>query len=194
MALDPVDAALDAIAAHLAGQAGIASALRGWPEHGKRLDLSAGPVVSVVQASEPERELVPPTEVGRESLGDGRLRVLYEVALVRFDVQLDLWARHRATRDHAALIVERALHNRIPWRTGLELTSDGYHGRPLSIEARGGFPVDDDESVSAGEWRQRWTLRVLTDEVVPRELGTQQVITLRTAIDGSPPEDHDITS
>lgn len=193
MPLDPVDAALDALAAHLGGVEGIAEAMRGWPEHGKRFSLASGPVVTLVRAGEPERELVPPTEVDRADLGGGRLEVLYQVALVRFDVQLDLWARHRATRDHAALLVERALHNRIPWKTGLEISSTGYHSRPLSIEARGGMPVDTDESVSVGEWRHRWMLRVLTDEVVPAETATQQVITLRTQIDDSEPDDHDIT-
>lgn len=159
MAIDPIDAALDAVAAYLGGLSGIAAGQRGWPEHPERLDLRGGPVVTVTQVDH-HRVLLPPHPL------DTGATVTWKVANLTIAAQLDAWAAYRAQRDDAGAVLEAGLHNRIPWQHGLYLLSTGFHDRPLVVTAGQGRSVDDGNGAEVGEWRRRWMLTIQTDLVV----------------------------
>lgn len=185
-ALDPVTSALDAIAAHFANAGGIATALRGWPEHPRKLDLTSGPVVTVTFVDDDVVD-VPPTHV-RDTHPP-----LFRVGEFVITAQLDLWCRYRVERDSAGRLVEAALHNRLPHQTGLYLDSRSYHRRPLTVTASDGRNVDDRTAAAVGEWRRRWQLRIVTDRVERVDVPTQKTIRLRPTVQGVPDPDFDIS-
>lgn len=177
MAIDPVDAALDALATYFGGLSGIASAERGWPEHPEQLDLSSGPALTVTRVDD-QRVYVPP-----KPLDDGPT-VTYQVGELTITAQLDLWAAYRAQRDDAGAVVEVGLHNRLPQQSGLFLDSTGYHDRPLDVVAGQGTSLDDDGRDTVGEWRRRWLLTITTDLVVLADTPQQLAIVLRATAGG----------
>lgn len=172
MAIDPVDAALDALAAYFAGLDGIADAFRGWPERDKDLDLTGGPVVSVVRASD-QRTECPPNAVNDAAPW------LWRVGDLTITAQVDLWAAYRAQRDDAALVIQDALHNDLPWRNGLYLTSAGYHDRPLTCLAGLGRSDGEPNASTVGEWRRTWMVTITTDLVVETATPTLTSATIR---------------
>lgn len=186
MAVDPIDAALDAIAAHIGAQSGIATARRGWPEHATDLDLSQGPVVTVTHAGD-QRTQVAPGLIGSSK------PFLWRTAELRITAQLDLWTAYRAQRDDAARIVEAALNDGLPWRTGLHLTSTAYHGRPLTVASGDGRSMDEEKAATEGEWRRTWMLEVLTDLVAETATPAQDEITIRPTAGGIAESDFDVT-
>ncbi|MEQ1494492.1 MAG: hypothetical protein ABL912_01860 [Novosphingobium sp.] len=176
--LDPVDSALDAIAAYFASLTGIADAERGWPERETDLDLSAGPVVTAAYAGHTRVEQSPDHIPGTSP-------PQWHAGLLTIDVQLDLWAAYRSQRDAAARIVEAGLQNSMPWRFGLLLTSRAYFGRPLTILATDGRNTDEPDAAAIGEWRRTWMLTVQTDLVVTTNTPSQTQILVRPTVDGT---------
>jgi hypothetical protein len=175
VAIDPVDAVVDALATYFAGLSGIASALRGWPEHPEALDLTAGPVVTVT-AVDHQRARVVPTCLASQvppALSTWKLNEL------TITLQLDVWAAYRSERDDAGAVIEAGLHNSLPQRHGLYLTSTGYYDRPFVVSASDGRSMDDGDGAEVGEWRRRWLLQVVTDTVVLVETPQQLELVLR---------------
>lgn len=182
--IEPVDAALDAIAAHF--QTALAShsltALRGFPEANKDLDLQAGPVLTVTGGSGDE-EACSPNEVDRTST-----QVLYRIGYLTVPVQLDLWCRSRALRDRVGIAVREAFHNRLPWTAGLYLTSSRYHNRPIDLVLDKPRAVDDDgDSASARQWRATWMCTVTTDvvQLVTMPILTEAIVEVETDVGGT---------
>lgn len=178
MPTDPVDAALDAIAAHFGALSGIASAQRGWPEHQADLDLTAGPIVTLTTIGT-EEDHCPPTSVD-SSLASPNTTETYRTGYLTIDVQLDLWCAYRAQRDETAPIVESGAHNDIPWRHGLFLASTDYYSRPITAVLSAGRPEEEAQAAEVGEWRFRWLLTVQTDRVVQKTLPAQITGTVQT--------------
>jgi hypothetical protein len=180
MAIDPVAAAADAIAAYLQANVTGLTARRGWPEGNVELDLGAGPVAAVTPGP---REDTPcsPREVDRT--GSGTLTLTYRVAELDITAQLDVWAAYRAVRDDTVAAIEAKLHNRLPFQPGLWLTSTGYFNRPLTIESRRISVPDSEDTAPAGEWRATWELRIRSDLVVQTTKPEIVTTTLRTSTD-----------
>lgn len=187
MPVDPTDSALDAVAAYFGGLTGIASAQRGFPEHAASLDLRAGPVATITFVDDQRTPVSP-------GLLNTAKPFLWRTAELRVVAQLDLWAPYRAQRDAAARIIEAALDNDLPFRTGLYLASAGYHGRPLTVTASAsdGRNIDEDAAATEGEWRRMWTLEVITDLVAETDTPAQYRQTLRPTVGGVTDPDTDV--
>lgn len=168
-----MDSALDALAAHFGTLTGIAVVQRGWPEHPRDLDLTAGPIVTVTRVDDTPTH-VPPTPL------DTGPTVTWKVAELQIVAQVDLWAAYRAQRDDAGAVLEAGLHNRLPMQTGLYLTQADYHSRPLVVLASSGTSVEDGSAAEVGEWRRRWMVSIQTDLVVLVETPEQLELVLRT--------------
>lgn len=163
MAIDPVDAAVDAVVAHLAAAFGSAATiLRGWPEANVEQDLGAKPLV-VVSAGPEDREACPPT--AKSQSGTTTLSVVYRIAYLRIPAQIDLVCAHRAVRDTASLTLRQALDNALPGKPGLYLSSTGYFNRPVTVRAPRVLPDDDGDTASTGQWSRSWDIVIETDEV-----------------------------
>lgn len=192
MPIDPIAAALDAVAARFVGLGTPAlRARRGWPEHGVDLDLEAGPLLSVFAVDQGVATRCSPRAVAVGGTGAQALTT-YRVGFLRVAMQLDLWAKYRAQRDDLAHAIEAAAAGSIPHHSGLRLTSAGYHERPLTLTLGAGRALDDGPKVEAGEWRQVWTASVDTDLVVevthPRLLANAfQLATLNLGVELTEP-------
>jgi hypothetical protein len=160
MAIDPIASALQALATHLTTALGelVASVRVGWPEHEQDFDLAEGPIVTLF-AGEVLEERCAPFELDREDTETG-VQVLYKVAEMTFPVQLDLWTAYRAHRDDVALHLIEALENRAPHGSGLWLSHEDYHGRPVSFEVISNQRPQAQDGIERGEWRATWMLRV----------------------------------
>lgn len=185
--IGPVPAACDAIAAFFARKIPALRGLRGWPEHDDLLDLGnpddgVKAVLSVFAGERPSSTIrrVPPRKVDQTDIAGGpQVCILYRVAWIEFDVQLDLWAPHRAVRDEFAALVEVASVDRLPvspdfraFATG-HFERSGYFDRPIDCVLLGSAIVDNDGAVESGEWRQTWNAHVWMDLVVPTDRFTK---------------------
>jgi hypothetical protein len=171
MAIDPLDSACDALVAHLDSEvAELVSVIRGWPEHAEDLDVSGGPVCAVTHGRA-RTEPCNPITVDTSS-DSGTTTVTYKVANLGFDVQIDVWAAHRYTRDETALAVLEALHNQLPHTPDLWLTHADYYSRPVTFELVSSEAMNTADGVERGLWRWRWTLRAKTDKVATKAFHT----------------------
>lgn len=179
MAIDPVSAALDAIAAHFAA-AGISglTARRGWPEANVELDLGAGPLLTVAATDRGRVVFVTPVRV--DSADDLHT---YKVGELEVAATLDLWCAYRATRDDAAALVDAALHNGLPFWSGLRVTSSGYFSRPVNVWAQRISLPDETDGAARGEWRASWALVVTSDLVAQATIPRLARIALRVSTD-----------
>lgn len=167
--IDPIAAAVEAIAAHFEAELGpdgddvLARVLRGWQEEGDELDLSGKPVLSIAPGGE-EREDCSPRSLGSTEAA-GVTTYLYRVGDLRFVAQLDLWAAYKAQLDDVIPTLIRACGDSPPRPKILRLTSTGYYNRPLACHL--GPPVEDVDGDTAkrGQWRRTFDLRVETDLV-----------------------------
>lgn len=167
---DPVASALEAVRAHIKAHIPGAVSVRGPEEFPE--SYSGGVVFSVVELSRGWAAMMTPAEVDRTDLGPTAARVVWRVAQLEIAAQVTLWADYRFIQDILAGAVESGgavgtsmWHNRLPWKVGLELASEEYHGRPLTIEAGGGIAQRDPDDVVEGMWRRTWDLDILTDLV-----------------------------
>lgn len=176
--INPVDSALDAIAAHFAAQPGIGSAIRGFPEHARDLDFSFGPLITLTYADD-QREPCSPSPIA------GTFPFLWHTGTLTIDAMLDLWTPYRAQRDDAARVVEDSLNNALPHRTGLQLVSKGYHLRALVATATGGRDTDEPEASATGEWRRTWMLTIETDLVALTNTSAQSSYQIRPTVDST---------
>jgi len=177
--IDPRPALLDALVTHLTTQLAALSAetdangealvgievLRGWPEHALESDIGTKPELAVT-AGNATIEPCAPDSVDNADQGDGTYVTQYRVGYLRVTVQLDLWCGYRVQRDAYGHQVEAALHNQVPFARGLWLQSTGYYSRPITAHVTDSRLEDDGQSSPRGQWRQTWTLDVLTDVVV----------------------------
>lgn len=192
MPIDPLAAAVDAVASHFVGRGTPPlRARRGWPEHGVDLDLEAGPLLSVFALEQPAATRCSPRAVVVTGEGAQALTT-YRVGYLRVAMQLDLWAKYRAQRDDSALAVETAVALNLPHHAGLRLSSTGYYSRPLTLTLGAGRAIDDASKVETGEWRQVWTAVVETDLVAqvthPRLLNNAfQVVTQHLGLEVTEP-------
>ena len=175
----PMDAAADAVAAHFAAAIPALKAIRGWPERGDDLDLDgadgtgapyrAALSVSVSPNYTTVRQI--PTRAKATPNGD-KIDVLYRLALLTGNMQIDLWCPFRSVRDEFSDLVNSA-SAQLPHRSYLRLAStgffdrDGYYDRPFDATLTDVRNKDNDDGVSAGEWRKTWTVVVKTDLVLP---------------------------
>lgn len=158
--VDPTEAAIDALAVWLEGQPGITKAIRGWPEQPKDLDVSAGPVVSIIPGGEPTYSWGTPAVVATAPRDDGKLLVTWRLADLVQRLQVDVWASHRAVRNRVAAQLAAAWHDDLPFRTGLELAASKHFGVTASLIPLGSVPMDDAATAPVGEWRQRIELEL----------------------------------
>lgn len=178
--IDPVAAAMDAIAKYFDGAIDGVTVKSGWPDGARALDLSKGPKASVTPGP-PRSALVSPKVIGE---ADEPGKKLVRVAEFEVLAQLDLWAPQRAVRDRLALRFEEAFHNGLPFRTGLWLTSTDYRDRPLIIEAQPARNTDDrGTSAADGIWRQTWDLAIRSDLVVAVEMVELAIVTLQAEVE-----------
>lgn len=163
--LDPVASALEAVRDHfVAGLPGV-TVVRGPQEFPVNFDGDTT-VMSMVEISR-EWEEMSPTMVEQVAESAIAATVTYKVAQLRLRAQLDLWTSYRYGQDTTGSTVENLFHNRLPWKTGLELVSVRYHDRPLTITALGaGIAQRDPDDVAEGIWRRTWDLEIHTDLVL----------------------------
>lgn len=184
MAIDPRASVLDALATYLGTELSGLTVRRGWPEDAVEVDLAAKPELAVT-AGPSTVELCSPDSVS-EAVDGGTVTVGYRVGYLRMQVQLDLWATYRAQRDAQGALVEAALHNQVPFGAGLWLTQADHFGRPITATVTESRIEDDASGAPRGQWRQSWTLDVLTDVVVHADhpLLTQVDVDLTTVLEG----------
>lgn len=176
------EALLDAIVAYFTTALALASPAittkKGWPDGDAPLELESGPVLTVTLTSS-EEELCSPADVDV----DGST-VTYRVGYLTSRVQLDLWCAYRVQREDAGLLVQQAMHNRLPHTTGLWIDSANYFDRPLSIDITGTKTFDEGTDPAAvGEWRCSWDLEVLTDLVLDATVPQQTDIQVQATVD-----------
>lgn len=194
MAIEPVSAALDAIAAYFqaAGISGL-TARRGWPEANVELDL-ANPLLTVAATDRGRVVFVSPKLVD-QSVAD---LCTYVVGELEVAATLDLWCAYRATRDDVAALVDAKLHNGLPFWSGLRVTSTGYYSRPVNVRAERISLPDDNDTAPRGEWRSSWALVVHSDVVAQATIPRLAHLALRVTTDLSGVEltepDVDITA
>lgn len=171
---DPVASALEAVSAHILTLLPTAISIRGPEEFPG--DYAGGLVFSIVELSR-EWEEVTPTEVSRLTIAQTN-STLYKVAQLRLRAQVKMWTDYRFIQDviggaveSGGLTLESMWHNRLPWKGGLELVSEWYHQRPLTITAGAGISEQDPDNVGDGMWRRIWDLDILTD-LVARDLNS----------------------
>lgn len=171
---DPTGAALDALAAWFSQKVPDLTARRGWPGDNRAAD-PAGALLTVTPAGAGDVEACAPRSLG--TLPDGQR--LYRIAELLLPAQLDLWAPYPAVRDRFAREIEARLHNGLPLRSGLWLTS-GFYDRPLTVTARrAGHRDDEAAGPGIGLWRAVWEVEIRTDLVVPAATPTLATATLR---------------
>ena len=185
MATNAVDSAIDAVVAHLATIAGIADALRGWPERNKAFTLDAGPVVTLTYTDHTRSEHPPYPVVEGPT-------VTWKTADLKIGAQLDLWAAYKAQADDAAGLIQAGFHDDIPLRAGLHLTQADYFGRSVSAELGRGRRTNGPLSASEGEWRRTWDVQIWCAEVVQADTPQQLETILRTG-DNAGSEDTSVT-
>jgi len=168
--VDPTDAMIDALVAYLATTLGSGYTVRaGWPEHGKRLDLSE-PLIAVT-AGAPDDEERSPEAIRHTDEGDGTTTSLYAYGRRGIDVQVDLWAAYRAVRATAGVAVLKAFNGpKFPHVAGLNLELTTYHSVRATYDLTpGGGRDDNPDGAALGEWRQTFALRAeceLVDEKI----------------------------
>lgn len=184
--LGPEESALEAIARYFRTLSGVYKAERGWPEWEESLNLANGPHITVSLANS-TRTPVSPFYV------DDTDPAQWKTGTLSIDAQLDLWTHTRYQRDRMARVVEDGLHNDLPFRTGLRLTSRNYYDRPLDIVAGEGRNTSEPDAAREGEWRRTWMLTISTDTVTVRDVPDQDTITVRAEVDDVSEPDLDIT-
>ena len=161
--IHPEDAAVEALVAYFTSAVpSLSGVLSSYPEHAVRLDLAAGPVLSLSSVEGP-REPHPPEELPdlTTGAGTGTLTVYYKVATQTITIQADLWCAYKEIRNEVGQLVEEAMDNSAPFGTGIRVTMPRYYD--LNLTGRSSSPgsnVDADTTQSAprGEWAKRWTL------------------------------------
>lgn len=198
MAIDPIDAALDAAVAYFASAVPtLADVVKGFPEHNDAIDLGAGAVLSVAQIGTPEAAYCSPGIV--DTIDGQPLTHQYRVAWFTMFFQLDLWAPYKAQREIEGVLVDAALNNNLPYTSGLRLLSTGYYGRPLDIRPINGRLQDEgNDDAVRGEWRRTWDLEVRSDLIVdgvttPRQDTITQVLTTALGTQDVIEPEYDIT-
>lgn len=163
MAIDPIAAACDAIAAHLTTITGL-TARRGWPEHGVEASIASGAGLLAVTPGPVQYERCAPRSVDA-TVSAPNVTVTYRIAWLRIEAQLDLWAPYRAVRDDLVAAVEAKAANSLPNHSDLRLTSTGYYSRPLTVELDQMTPEDGGANTERGVFRQTWRAVISTDLV-----------------------------
>ena len=166
MAIDPVAAAVEAIAAYLetALGANVSKVIRGWPESAEDMDLSDTPVVSVTPPPRGIRVPCSPKSLGSVTVGDVTTHT-YRVGWFDFQCQIDLWCGYRDHMDTVGALIETALVGDPPNPPDIRILSTGYHGRPLTLTLGDSAADYDGDTSHKGEWRMSWDVNVSTDVV-----------------------------
>lgn len=198
---DPVPAALEAVAAHIKSRFPDAVSIRGPEEFPE--DYDGGVVFSIVELSLEREDLMAPSLVDQNNTTDISADPLYKMAQLTIRAQVTMWTDYRFTQAAQGGVVEgggalqKSLwHNRLPRKGGLDLTSDLYHDRPLTITAGGGVAEQDPDEVADGMWRRVWDLVILTD-LVARQIGAPRaaeiIIELSTELGPDTVQEPDLT-
>lgn len=185
MPIDVAQSAAQALADHLAssvvvtynGVTGPLRVRRGWNEDTEAYSLSDGPVAAVTATGIPVASWHAPANFERAPAGG---LFSWKVADLQIQIQLDVWAPHRATRDRVAFAVDQALHNDVPYRGGLYLTQPDYYGRSVHFHADPPHNHEQDSlTPSAAEWRTTWALRAECAKIIQAATPQQLNWTLR---------------
>ncbi len=165
--LDPTESAIEALRSYFLTVIPSITTVRGPQEFPDPWDRSA-PVLSLVAVAPPESTfLMGAFVVQRTTVGGSGDTVLWKVANTTIRIQMDLWTPYRFGGDIVGALVQNALHNSLPWRMGILLTSTTYHDRPLTVTATGtGFAERDADEVAEGVFHKQWDLSAVTDIVV----------------------------
>lgn len=182
MAIDPIESAIDALIAHFStltvawkGSTASLRVERGWTEGNTAFDFEDGPVLTLTHLSERREEHTPePTAEGPT--------VTWNVADLTILVQMDLWSPYREVHDDAALAVREALHDDLPYRVGLHLTSDDYYDQEITVHTSEGRNLPTSEGPQVGEWRRMWELTVSAAEVREIDMPQQETWQLDTVV------------
>lgn len=194
MPIDPVAAALDALAAYFTTALPGCAVLRAWPEAEADLDLSKTTIV-LTQAGPAKGTRCPPGLVDQTDAAPNVV-CRYRVAWLEVPIQIDCWSPFRAERDDQAPDIDEKLNNGLPYRPGLWIDSTGYYSRPLIVDTSAISFHDSGEDVSSGIWRRTWDGTIRSDLVAHATLPKLAVLTLRAETDLSGitlSEDVDIT-
>jgi hypothetical protein len=181
---DPIESALDAIAAYLttalAAVSPTISVRKGWPDQGNAFQaLSESSAVITITPVDHTETPCSPRDVDR----DGST-VTYRVGYLSIRARLELWTAYRAQREDVGPSVQSALHNMLPMTTGLWIASTNYYGRPLSIVPSAGRFMDESTDPTAiGEWRRAWDLEIETDTVAVATVPVLSEVELEVEID-----------
>jgi hypothetical protein len=171
--MDPISAALDALAAHLRASID-PSALpvgypalevrEGWPEADVPLAIDQGPLLTLTPAID-EGQRHGPVVVSSEAQPDGTVLVTEKIGTVELEAQLDLWVAYADQLRAVIGLVDAALDAQTG-PPGLWLLTAG--GRPLNVDVLRHQRQPSAEGADRGEWRASWTLRLRTDRVRQR--------------------------
>lgn len=173
-----------------------------WPEPGATLPELA---ITVLVPTAPRFEMHPPTLLrtipdatvpGNPATGTA----IYEYGAVVADLQLDVWARYRATRDALAAALSDATYRSIAATlalsdprprygrgTGLVLDIPLCPGGPSRAEYKlgNGALLETEQSVQQGEWRATWTGSVYARIVDAQPVTLLSSIVVTTTINGA---------
>jgi hypothetical protein len=166
VATDAIDAMTDALVTYFASALPGTWAVRnGWPGAPVELDLDTGPCLAVT-VREVERVVHEPELVGQTATDDVTISGLWRFAHVTYETRLDLFARSKAARAAATVLLAAELHNDFPVRTGLYLTATDYESRPFEVYPGPSEDLDEEDGSTSDLWRRFWLMPTEGDLVV----------------------------
>lgn len=184
MAIDPVSAALDAVVAHISAASITGLTIRrGWPEANVGVDIDASKHLAALSVvGRAKVDLCSPKQVDSSGT-QPNITWTWRLGWLTIPLQLDVWCAYRAGRDVVAPLIDASLHNKLPYRSGLYLTSTGYYGRGIACDVESiDLPGTGDEAAS-GDWRRSWSLVLRTDLVAQSNLPQLDEAVLQASTD-----------
>lgn len=131
---------------------------REWPEAKKKLEY---PCASIIDLGQSDYEAANMTPMCREEtvgkFGEGT--VLWQIAELGADFQIDFWANDKPTREAIAAALPGAFSPGENFGVWLEC-SDRYYRETVRATLVNSVREDDGSSAYAREWRLRTTVRV----------------------------------
>lgn len=177
MTSSPVDSAIDTLVAYFSTVALTfrnrqitLNARRGWARDQDSFDYTQGPLLTIHSVSEDHDDHMPYPVV--ESSADGE-KTQWNVSDWEANVHLNLFAPTRKELHTAGHVVQRALHNDIPFPPGLTLTQGSHFSRLIELRIESGEDIAEGQTPQIAEWRRRWdgvlTFSEIVDQLTPRQ-------------------------
>lgn len=180
---DPVDNAIRALVDHFAANAvvtynGVTAPFRifvGWAETNQDVDLRT-PFGVVTYFSE-ERQEHNPYLLNC----DGPPPFRWHVADIKVAAQLDIFCPFRETRAEVGEVIRRNMHDDVPFRPGLHLTSADYYNSQITVHSGRARDSQFAGQAQVGEWRRTWDLTISCSEIVETNTPALSEVVLRVA-------------